>query len=506
MVKVKKNRFWQNTIKKYRKIIPHYTIPETIHDIAAVILQAEKENRRVKAVGSGHSFSDVAMPDHYLVDLRLLNKVLELPNFIKEEKKDRTLVHVEAGITIQKFNCEMDDRDLCITNMGGIDEQTLAGAISTGTHGTGIDLPSLPGLVQSMVLVTKNGKMLRIEPTNGITDPAKHNEIAIELRQDDDLFYSALVNLGCFGIIYSYILKIEEMYYLKETKECFKWKDIKPKLEDRSIFFEEDGTTPIRGVMVQINPYKTDKDDHTVIVVKHRLLKSKPKRNINDRKRNWLSSLFGNFPLVPFSFLVISKKIVRKPSKLPSLLDSSLKSLRDKSFENKGYKVLYQGVEYLKVRAYDSEFAFDLAFGKNNFIAAIERMFELVEYNQARGFYQSSPMGIRFVNRSKAYLSPEYAKQVAYIDVPFVCGTPGSDDFLYDYQKIMLDKGGIPHWGKINSILNGKPEVIKEYYPELPKWEKVFKEFNENKTFSNQFSDRLKLGFICVEEMSDLEV
>ena len=107
-----------------------------LHVDAAVILQAEKENRRVKAVGSGHSFSDVAMPDHYLVDLRLLNKVLELPNFIKEEKKDRTLVHVEAGITIQKFNCEMDDRDLCITNMGGIDEQTLAGARSRQRGGT----------------------------------------------------------------------------------------------------------------------------------------------------------------------------------------------------------------------------------------------------------------------------------------------------------------------------------------------------------------------------------
>nr|MBX2843304.1 FAD-binding protein [Flammeovirgaceae bacterium] len=451
MIKIKKNKRWKNTIKNANRKIPSYAIPKSIDEIAIVIKKAESENKRIKAIGSGHSFSDVALPKDYLVDLKKINKVLKLPSFLKDT--NQLLVHVEAGMTIQKFNRKMDKKKkLCITNMGGIDEQTLAGAISTGTHGTGIDLPSLPGLVRSILLVTRGGKKLRIEPKNGISDPDKHDEKDVELKQNDQFFYSALVNLGCFGIVYSYILGMEKMYYLKESKECFKWKDIKPKLEDGSLFFEEDGKTPIRGVMVQVNPYKNEeKGDNTVIVVKHRLLKQKPKRNLNDRKRNWLITIFGNPTLATLSIIFIRKKLINKPEKLPRILAQSLRSLKDSSYENKGYKVLYQGIEYVKVRAYDSEFAFDISDNKNDYIVAIEKMFEKAENNRQKGLYQSSPMGIRFVDKSSVYLSPEYGKKVAYIDVPFVLGTPGSDDFLMEYQKIMIKEGGIPHWGKMNT-------------------------------------------------------
>ncbi|WP_020529829.1 FAD-binding protein [Flexithrix dorotheae] len=504
MIKIKKDKLWKNTIKIAKRKIPFYIIPQSIDDIVTVIKKAESENKRIKAVGSGHSFSDVALPKEYLVNLKKINKALKLPSFLRDT--NQLLVHVEAGMTIQKFNKIMDKKEgLCITNMGGIDEQTLAGAISTGTHGTGMDLPSLPGLVRSILLVTIGGKKLRIEPENGISDPNKHDEKDVELKQNDQLFYSALVNLGCFGIVYSYILGMERMYYLKESKECFKWKDIKPKLEDRSLFYEADGKTPIRGVMVQVNPYKNEeKGDNTVIVVKHRILKGKPKRNLNDRKRNWLSTIFGNPPLAPLSIRFIRKKLLNKPEKLPRLLDQSLRSLKDSSYENKGYKVLYQGIEYVKVRAYDSEFAFDISGDKNNYIVAIEKMFQRAEENKQKGIYQSSPMGIRFVDKSPAYLSPEFGKKVAYIDVPFVLGTPKSDDFLMEYQEIMTKEGGIPHWGKINTILNGKPELIRKYYPELAKWEEVFRDLNRNQTFSNDFSDRLNLGFISIDQKEPL--
>lgn len=495
-MKIKRNKYWENTIRKFGAVMPYYALPKSLNDISDLIQKAESEQVRIKAVGSGHSFSDVALPETYLVDLRKLKKLLPLnKNHVREEYRPRHLIHVETGMTVQRFNRLMDKRNLCVTNMGGIDNQSLAGAISTGTHGTGINLPSFPGMVRSILLVTHGGKKLRIEPTSGVFDPTQHHEPEVTLVQDDKKFNSALVSLGCFGIIYSFILEMESMYYLEETKTCHRWSEIKPKLENRSLFFEDDGTTPIRGVMVQVNPYKNDEGDHTTIVVKHRLLNTRPKRSIGDATRNWISSVLGNMPL---SYTVLKSIANKKPHKLPGMIDSSLRSLRDKRYENKGYRVLYQGAEYIKIRAYDGEFAFDMMDGKNNYLEALEEMFDQAEVNRQNGRYQTAPMGLRFVDQSPAYLSPEYGKQVAYIDTPFIIGTPHLDELLFGYQEIMLKHEGIPHWGKINTVLDGKPELIASYYPKLQEWQEVFQELNPNKTFSNKFSDRLQLGEINV--------
>ncbi|MEL7002279.1 MAG: FAD-binding protein [Bacteroidota bacterium] len=501
---IKTNKVWRNTIKKFGGRIPYYAIPKSLEDISTLICRAESENKRVKAVGSGHSFSDVAVPQVYLVDLKRLNQELPLDKSqIKSGHQNDHLVHVEGGMTVQRFNKRMDKKGLCVTNMGGIDNQTLAGAISTGTHGTGIDLPSFPGMVRSLVLVTSGGQKLRIEPTQGITDPTNHNEPGIELIQNDKKFYSTIVSLGCFGIIYSFILELEPMYYLEESKECYQWSEVKPRLLDRSLFFESDGTTPIRGVMFQVNPYKNDKGDHTCIVVRHRLLNTRPHRSIGDATRNLLSSILGSLPM---SYWVVRFIANRKPHKLPGMLDRSLVSIQDKRYENKGYKVLYQGIEYVKIRAYDSEFAFDLTGGNNDFIQALEEMFEKAEENKAKGLYQSAPMGIRFVDKSPAYLSPEYNRQVAYIDTPFILHSPKLDEILHGYQHIMTNHNGIPHWGKINSILDGRSELIEKNYPCLEDWQEVFREFNLNKTFSNAFSDRLNLGFINTTDTKPMSV
>ncbi len=473
--------------------MPYYCLPKNLQDLIDLVKQAEAESKRIKAVGSGHSFSDVAIPECYLVDLKKMDALLPLDrNSINEKYNNVNLVHVEGGMSVQKFNKRMEHQSLCVKNMGGLDDQTLAGAISTGTHGTGIDLPSFPGMVRSILIVSHGGKCLRIEPKDGLTNPDKHSETGVELIQDDQFFNSSLVSLGCFGIIYSFILEMEDMYYLEETKKLYQWSEVKPRLADRSLFHEADGT-PIRGVMVQVNPYKNEDKDHTCIVVRHRILETMPSRYIGDATRNWISSVLSYFPL---SYLYLKWVARNKPFKLPKMLDASLKSLRDKRYVNKGYRVLYQGAEYIKKRAYDSEFAFDLSNGKNNFIKALEAMFKKAEENIPEGLYQTAPMGLRFVDQSPAYLSPEYGRQVAYIDTPFVKGTPRLDEQLFAYQEIMLSEDGIPHWGKVNTILDGRPEIIKRYYPKLAEWQEVFNQLNPDRLFSNKFSDRLKLGDI----------
>ncbi|MCG8321085.1 MAG: FAD-binding protein [Cytophagales bacterium] len=474
---------WKNTIKKFYVTPVKYFLPESLQDIVQIIHEAEDKGMRVKAIGSGHSYSDIALSDGYLVDMCRLNQVLNLnKQVLKESCRLDNLIEIESGISIQKLNRDLDDLNLAVLNMGGIDNQTISGAIATGTHGTGIGLPGISGMVKSMIIVITGGKVLRIEPKDGITDPTNYHHEFIELVQDDDKFYSVLVSLGCLGIIYSYILKVEDMYWLEENKTCHPWEEIKPAIADGSLF---KGT---RGVQVQINPYKLpEKEDRTCMVMKHTLVEKPKKRSLGQATRNLLSGYLAN---IPVAYYITLFNVVFRPNRIPNLLETALNSQHDKSYIHRAHKVLYQGVEFIKIRAYDCEFAFDLI--ENRYLDAIEALFILVEKMKEEGrLYQSAPLGLRFVKRSKAYLTMEYERDVIYIDAPFMTKTKGADLMLDHFQDLFLSYGGIPHWGKINNCLIGRPELVRQMYPKFKSWQKVFFEFNASGIFSNRFSDRL---------------
>ncbi len=484
-MKVSTRQVWRNTIKKYKVRPLKFFLPENLNDIKKIISEAEKEGFNVRAVGSGHSFSDVAIGNQYLVDVKKINNLLPLDTEQLNANLDASnLVQAQAGMTIQKLNKVLDKQNLCVVNMGGIDNQTIAGAISTGTHGTGKDLQAFHGMVRSIVLVAAGAKVYRIEPKLGITDPIRHNEENITLIQDDDVFNSAVVSLGCFGIIYSFILEVLPMYYLREEKKITTWNTIRDQLLDGSIFGDE------RGLMIQVNPYEVD-GDRTCIVVRHYLLDKKPHRRINDRIRN-PKTFFGNVFLAHW-FSVI--RAFLSPHGTPKFLNGVLKSLEDERYENKGYKVLYQGAEYVKIRAYDSEYAFDMSQNNPHWVQLVELLFEKAEQvRKINGVYQSGPTGIRFVKASTAYMCPDYGKDVMYIDSPFVRRTRGSDELLDYYQEIMIENNGIPHWGKLHDKIVGKYSLIKKHYPKIEKWKEVMLRFNPMGTFNNNFSERIFSG------------
>ena len=485
-MKVKTKHVWKNTIKKYKVRPLKFFLPESLEDIKQIIREAEQANLKVRAVGSGHSFSDVAVGNEYLVDIKELNNLLSMESYpLRSTTEPSVLVQAQAGMTIQKLNKELDKKDLCVVNMGGIDNQTIAGAVSTGTHGTGKNLQAFHGMVRSIVLVASEAKVYRIEPSDGITDPNNHNEDGITLIQDDEVFNSAVVSMGCFGIIYAYILEVLPMYYLREEKKVTTWNTIKNQLLDGSIFGDE------RGLMIQINPYEVD-GDRVCIVVRHHLLNTRPHRNLNDRIRN-PRTIFGNV-FLSYWFSVIRAYL--SPKGTPKFLDGILKSLKDERYENKGYKVLYQGTEYVKIRAYDSEYAFDMNQTNPHWANLVELLFDKAEQvKDINGVYQSAPFGIRFVKASNAYMAADYGKDVMYIDTPFVRRTQGSDELLDYYQEIMIENNGIPHWGKLHDKLVGKFNLIKKHYPKIEKWKEIMLRFNPTGTFNNNFYERTFSGF-----------
>jgi FAD/FMN-containing dehydrogenase len=203
--------------------------PKSLDHLIYIVQQAEAKGCRVKAVGSKHAWSDVAMSTDFMVDTHGLNAVLPIENemnmihqdilaeYLNKEDKE-TIFQVEGGIRIRELNEELFKRGLALINMGGFDEQTIVGAASTSTHGTGVKLEPVSDAILSLTLVSTCGDVYRIEPSKGIT--IRHEFVKkyphIKLIKDDEIFHSVAVSMGSMGIIYSIILKVRASYHLKE--------------------------------------------------------------------------------------------------------------------------------------------------------------------------------------------------------------------------------------------------------------------------------------------------
>lgn len=179
------DKTWRNATSNV-VATPEFTFkPDSKEDIIAIIQDAESKGRRVRAVGAGHSFSQVAEParrDYFMEMFRLnacgkYEEALSLEGSrTKEDGEERHFVKAQAGIRIKCLNKALDKMGLALDNMGAFDWQTVSGALSTGTHGTGIHQPAFPDMVRSIVIIGTGGKITQYEPSDGITDKAKFDE------------------------------------------------------------------------------------------------------------------------------------------------------------------------------------------------------------------------------------------------------------------------------------------------------------------------------------------
>ena len=483
-----KNGIWQNTIKKHQIKTENYFTPKSHQEITKIIIKAEKSHKTVRAVGSGHSFSNVSIIDdqNFLILPHKLNKIRKVvPWILKEKYQESPLVWVEAGTTIEKLNKTLTKMGYSITNMGGIDHQTISGAISTGTHGTGIHLPAIHGMIKAIQIITHNGQKLQVEPSKGISKKHLPMNGDFKIVRDTSTFNAMMVSLGAFGIIYAYILRVEHEYWLREKNILLPWSEAK------SLLREKDYLNRFRAVKFTVNPYKIPKgrfhNDHTCLLSTYEIAFSKPlTRRINDKFRNLIGHLLGNikiFGLVGYSS--IKKWSFKHPERMARIIETALVNQKDKGYLSTAYKVLYQGAEYIKERAYDCEVAFD--FKKIDYIEIVDALIENAEKLRQVGLYHNSPIGVRYVRRSKALLSVEYKRDVAYVDTPMVLSSKGELEVIESCLRLMLDKGGIPHWGKYNYFLREEKYELEKIYPGLKKWKKLMRNYNPNGTFTSKF-------------------
>lgn len=222
-----------------------------------------KTNDEFRGVGSGHSHSEAAVPKDLFTDIKSLEGELPRP-WLRDPGDDfwdpstapnrdppsrDHLIRLRGGTILKKLNRKIlpntginGRKPLALPNMGAWDGQTLAGAINTSTHGSGLGLGTFADLVRSVEIITipesqyKSGephvRMFRVEPSEGVTDPRKFARDAgthdMVLVQDDDIFHSVVVGYGSMGMVYAYTLELRDPFWLEEENTFEQWGTFNP--------------------------------------------------------------------------------------------------------------------------------------------------------------------------------------------------------------------------------------------------------------------------------------
>jgi hypothetical protein len=485
----KLKKTWKNCVKLQIANPLCYFKPSTLTEIIAIITDAEEKQYKVKAVGSGHSFSDIALTRDYLIDTHALNRVLPLSRLsLKGDAGSDTLFLSECGILIHELNAALDNENKALINMGAYTGQTIIGAISTSTHGSGISLGSLASVVEAIVIVGEGGRVYHIERTAGIsTAPIDLEGTPVTLIQDDDVFLSSVVSIGCMGVVYAVVLRVREAYVLREDREFRRWKDVRAELEQGDILKK------YRHFEVLINPYLVggDKVDHCLTTARN-ICPPDTKKSWIRTHRSWAYTIVG--ALIPGFVIhaVLRFMFNHFPTWTPKILQASLKTLKDGCYIDKSFKVLDLGSAN-NISAYSTE----IAFKSDKYLDAVDAVFKIVEDIAQNGEqYLTCTFSLRFVKTSDQFLSMQYSPDtddfVCMIEFPILNGTIGGEEILARIESKMYAYGGIPHWGQFNHVGVGD-ETLTKLYPKFQDWMKVYHRFCTKGTFQNDFTERCRI-------------
>lgn len=182
---------WRNWVGNQSCIVRHRGAPDSEAALADMVREATSQGLNVRCVGSGHSFTPVALTSGLQLTLSDMQGVVNID-------QARKRVAVKAGTTINQLGKVLKSSGLSLINQGDIDSQALAGALTTGTHGTGATLGNMASQIVGMRLIEPDGSILVVDETT------------------PDLLDAARVSVGMLGVISEITLQAMDSYNLHE--------------------------------------------------------------------------------------------------------------------------------------------------------------------------------------------------------------------------------------------------------------------------------------------------
>jgi hypothetical protein len=442
-----------------------------------LVRRAERAGTTVRAVGAGHSWSDVALTDGYLVEPRRLSGLLDLDDgTLRDDVQRSTLARVLAGTHLSQLNPALERQNQALPNMGGYDAQTISGVVATSTHGSGLGWGPFPDLVRSLDMVVADGEVVRVEPAGGITDPARFGGER-SLIQDDDTFRAAICGIGSLGLIHSLVIEVRERFWLNEVRTLSTWEEVRDSLTPDGVLGEGD------HYELFLNPYAGDDGRHRLLVTRRADCPEPVELPEDKLERHPLTEFEAGFPLT-WLLLRIGARFV--PGLVASRFDSVLEGMRDDGYANISYKVFNIG-EANHLPAVSMELGVSLE--GNRHVACVDRLLEIAaERRKRERLVHTSPIALRFVAPSNAFASMMHGRATMMIELILIEGTRGGDRLLRGYEERLADLDVRPHWGQLNWLT---AERVAQLYPRWSDWLAAQRRFNASGVFDSPFTARV---------------
>ncbi len=452
--------------------------PRSLQELIDLVRRAEKEGTTVRAVGAGHSWSDVALTDGYLVEPDNLSGVDRVDEgALRPDARGRKLVRVLGGTHVHTLNDELDRMGLALANMGGYDAQTISGVVSTSTHGSGLRWGPFPDMVRSLDLVVSGGEALRVEPANGPTDPGAFNEPPCQLVQDDRTFAAAVCGMGTMGLIHSLVLEVREKFWLNEVRTLSSWEEVRDSLTEDGVLGEGD------HYELFLNPYPGKDGRHRLLVTRRKDCPEPAGQPQDKLERHPLTEFESSLPITGVLLRLLARRF---PSLMARRFDSVLADMEDDGYANVSYKVFNIG-EANHLPAYSMELG--VALEDDRHLRAVDRILAIAEERRDKDrIYHTSPIALRFVAPSSAYASMMYDRATMMIELIMVDGSRGGYALLEGYEVRLADLGVRPHWGQHNALTPGRASAL---YPRWDDWIAVERQLNASGVFDSAFTRRV---------------
>jgi FAD-linked oxidoreductase len=383
---------------------PRTTIsPASPEEVLAAVESARRDRSRVKMVGTGHSFTAISAPEDVMLRPDRLRGIVDVD-------RDAMTVTAYAGTQLKVLNAELERLGLSLHNMGDIAEQTLAGAVSTGTHGTGGVTAGLAAQLAGFRIVTGTGE---------VVDASR--------RQNPDVFALGRVGLGALGILTTVTFAVEPLFLLQAREEPMAW--------DAALgSFDE----------------MVDQSDHCDMYWFPHTDRMFTKRNTRlgadvseaeplGRVRGWVDDeLLSNTV-----FGVLTAVATRAPSVIPRMNQVSARALSARTYSDVAHRVfttprrvVFREMEYAVPRA-----------------AGLDALREARRVVDASDWRISFPVEIRVAPADDVALSTAYDRDSFYL----AFHTHHRSDwrmhaaYMEAMEAVMGAHDGRPHWGKLHT-------------------------------------------------------
>ncbi|KAF9264584.1 gulonolactone oxidase Lgo1 [Marasmius fiardii PR-910] len=418
--------------------------PEDEYQCELILELARREGKVVRAAGIGHSPSDLVCTTEFLLRTKKLNRVLK----VDAEKKRVT---AQGGITLSDLHVELEKHGLAMINLGSISDQTLAGVITTATHGSGVNYGVLSTHVISLDLLLADGT---------------HVHCSQQERQE--LFMASLCGLGSTGLLINIEMEVEPAFRLKEfhRSRMFEdamgnWREVAHSAEHVRFYW-----FPAADRIMQRVANRTQEDKVSCY--------------------SWLWDTFYGYHVVQFMlFLGLFWPYM---TSLSSRFASWLASADAKEIDD-SHRIFNFDCLFLQ---HTTEWAIPI----ENTEACLRdlRDWWMKEREDPRGIRPHFPVEIRFSAPDGIWMSPSNGRQTCWIGIihykPYGFDVPYEQLFA-GFERVLSSHHGRPHWAKSHQL---RPEDLRKRYSHFDDFVRVLEEVDPKGMFRNEYIQRHIFG------------